>query len=135
MTFRRRDHRNEFTEQTKQDALLRSRGVCECYRIAGFLGCGRPLSTGNVYFEHINQDYFSHDNSLANCAALTKTCFRRKTDTVDTPAIAKSKRITGNHWNTRAPSPTPMPCGRKSLFKKKMDRKQSVVLRSTGERP
>ncbi len=89
--------RREFSNDTKRAAHKRSGGKCECSRLAhipGFKaeGCGMPLGEGNIFYEHINVDRNSHDNSLANCAVLTKTCWKIKTATYDLPLIAKTDR-------------------------------------------
>lgn len=92
MTHRRRN----FTTQTKRDAFDRSGGMCECYLIPWLKrldGCGVKLVTGSIFYEHIVTDFHSSDNSLNNCACLSKTCWREKTSEHDIPSIAKTKRV------------------------------------------
>lgn len=89
MTFRRR---LEFTAATKREAYDRSRGICECHRIPGWTGCGCLLGPGNTFYEHINPDNLGGANDLDNCAALTKTCWKRRTAEHNLPVIAKANR-------------------------------------------
>lgn len=87
--------RREFSNPTKRDAWERSGGVCECHRVPMLkrpAGCGMKLGEGNTFYEHITPDAFSSDNSLGNCAVLTKTCWREKTREFDRPTIDKSNR-------------------------------------------
>lgn len=87
--------RAEFSAQTKRDAYERSGGICECHRIPWLKrpqGCGSRLGPGNTFYEHINPDGIRPDASLENCAVLSKTCWREKTDRYDKPVIAKSNR-------------------------------------------
>ena len=91
--------RLEFTAETKRLAYTRSHGTCECHRIS-FLRrpkeCGVILGSGNVFYEHILPDAIKPDNSLDNCAALSRTCWREKTSGYDRKLIAKS-----NHTRDR----------------------------------
>lgn len=128
MTFRRR---LEFTAQTKRDAFDRSGGVCECYRIPWLKrpdGCGVKLVDGAIYYEHVNPDNIRHDNSLDNCAVLTRTCWREKTDRYDRKVIAKSNHVRDGARGIKQPSFRPMPFGKRDKFKQKMN--GTVVLRS-----
>ena len=90
-----RHARNNFTAATKREAYERSNGICECHLIPHVfkVACGRPLGPGNTFYEHVNPDAICGRNDLDNCAVLTKTCWRIKTDTHDLPVIAKSNRI------------------------------------------
>jgi hypothetical protein len=83
--------RNNFSKKTMREAFTRSGGICECHLIPHvFLNpCGRTLSDGNTFYEHIEPDQISQDNSLANCAVLVRNCWRFKTDFYDAPTIAK----------------------------------------------
>ncbi len=88
--------RLEFTSKTMREAWSRSGGICECHLVPMLKrpkGCGAKLTDGNVRYEHIIPDNFRPDNSLSNCAALSKTCWREKTSTYDLPTIAKAKRV------------------------------------------
>lgn len=86
--------RNNFTRETKREAHERSGGICECHLIPHVFAspCGRPLGTGNTFYEHIDPDAICSRNDLDNCAVLTKTCWKLKTDVHDKPLIAKVRR-------------------------------------------
>lgn len=100
--------RLNFTNATKREALHRSRGTCECARVPELMKilyhqpCGRPLGTGNTEFHHIIQDAIRPDNSLDNCAALTKTCHAIVTPR-DRKVIAKAKRNYDRHHGIDKP--------------------------------
>jgi hypothetical protein len=97
MSLRRR---LEFSAQTKRDAFARSGRVCECHLIPWLRrpdGCGVTLTAGNIFYEHVNPDHIRQDNSLDNCAVLTKTCWSEKTPRYDLPVIAKSRRTFAKH--------------------------------------
>jgi 5-methylcytosine-specific restriction protein A len=126
--------RREFSSLTKRLALARSKGICECHRVPQLptfgKGCGQKLGVGNTFFEHIICDGLDGEPSLDNCAAIVKTCFRQKTDTYDLPVIAKVKRQRDKSFGIRS-TLQPLPAGRSSDLKKKMD--GTVVDRRTGE--
>lgn len=91
--------RNEFSAKTREAAHKRSGGLCELHLILGHCGsdvgtrvCISKLGEGTTFYEHINPDYNSKDNSLQNCACLCRACWRWKTRTYDLPLIAKTKR-------------------------------------------
>lgn len=86
--------RLEFTTATKREALARSGGICECHLIPHVfkVACGLPIGPANTFFEHVVCDQLRPDNSLDNCAVLTKTCWKFKTAHFDQPKIAKAKR-------------------------------------------
>ena len=50
-----------------------------------------------------------------------EACHRQRTATVDAPAIAKSRRRQAAHIGAKAPSRHPLPGGRQSAWKKKLD--------------
>jgi hypothetical protein len=98
--MKRMIRRLEFSAETKRDAFARSGGFCECYLVLWLGrpgGCGGKLSGGNVFYAHITPDAIRQDNSLANCAVLSKTCWREKTSGYDLPVIAKSNRVRDRH--------------------------------------
>ena len=93
--------RAEFTAKTQRQMLVRSGGVCECYRCPGMTACRRPLGPGNTFFEHIVQCEVGGGNTLDNGAALTRTCWKLKTAKQDLPVIAKAKRRRDRHFGIR----------------------------------
>lgn len=128
--------RIEFTAQTKRDAFDRAAGICECHLIPWLRrpnGCGITLGIGNVFYEHINPDNIRPDNSLANCACLSRTCWREKTDRYDRKIIAKSNHVRDLARGIRQKPFRALPGGRDDTLKKTM--RGEVVLRETGERP
>ena len=114
--------RNEFSAATKRAAHARSGGICECHMIRHVfpVACGRPVGPGNLFYEHIDPDAISGRNDLDNCAVLTKTCWRRKTDHYDKPTVAKSNRVRDRYIGAKNPSRRPMPGGRNSPYKIKV---------------
>lgn len=112
--------RLNFTSQTKREAYKRSQGICECHRIPWMVACGQPLSAGNIFYEHINPDHIVKNNSLDNCAALTKTCWRIKTDSYDRKVIKKNNHQQDRNRNIKPKSPREFAGSRRSRFKSKM---------------
>lgn len=104
--------RLEFSKSTKAQAFLRSNGHCEC--------CGAKLSSGNIEYDHSIACGLGGDNSLDNCVVLCKTCHKAKTTKRDVPTIAKAKRQQAANIGAKT-SKKPMPFGRKSKWKRKMD--------------
>ena len=99
------NRRHEFPASVQREALQRSRGICECHLIPHVFKvfCGAALGPGNTFFEHIDCDALRKDNSIRNCAALTKTCWRYKTDHHDLPIIAKAQRNFDSNNGIRRP--------------------------------
>lgn len=94
MFFRRR----EFPNPVKRAAYQRSNGICECYllvNVPGLVtgGCNQKLGIGNTFYEHVNPDGNGGFPTLSNCAVLTRTCWRIKTDAFDRPVVAKTNRM------------------------------------------
>lgn len=126
-----RHRRNEFSAETKRQAFARSGGICECHMIPHVFpqACGRPLSQGNTWYEHIDPDRISGRNDLANCAVLTKTCGRIKSAVYDQVLVARVRKREDRARGIR-PAPT-LPGSRRDPFKKTM--RGQVVDRATGE--
>lgn len=126
--------RLNFTTDTQRKALARSKGICECHLIPHVfkVACGLPLGNANTFFEHIDPDGLRKDNSLANCAALTRTCWKFKTHGYDQPVVARAKRVSDKFNGIRDPWRHRLPGGKDDYRKKKLN--GSVVIRATGER-
>jgi len=111
--------RLEFKSDTKRAAFKRSNGICECHLIPWLKrpqGCGVRLVTGSINYEHLNPDAIRPDNSLENCAVLSRTCWKEKTRD-DRKVIAKSNHSRDRDRGIR---PTPMqtlPGSRRSKIK------------------
>lgn len=128
--------RLNFTDTTKRQAFARSGGICECHRVPELMRllrgqpCGVRLITGHIEYDHIIADAIRPDNSLENCAALTKTCHALKTPR-DRKVIAKSNHQRDRHLGIHS-TRNPLPGGRDDARKRTMSR--GVVDRATGER-
>lgn len=130
-----RNTRTEFTKEIKRQAYARSGGICECHLIPHVfsVACGRPLGEGNIFYEHIICDGIGGDNSLSNCAVLTKTCWKIKTHRYDQKTVAKSKRVSDLARNIRHTQFRPMPGTKASGIKKPLRPYSRPVNRYTGE--
>lgn len=116
--------RLEFSKKTMRAAFDRSGGICECARVPMLgrpQGCGQKLTDGRVRYEHIVPAELGGDNSLDNAAALSISCWKEKTARFDLPTIAKSNRQRDRARGIGRRSSRPMPCGRNSRWKKRMD--------------
>lgn len=106
--------RKEFSAKVKDQAFKRSKGACE--------GCGRKLFTGDINYDHVNADGLTGEPVLGNCAVLCRSCHDLKTRTQDVPAIAQAKRRERAHLGIkRKPKGRPMPGGRNSPWRKKIN--------------
>jgi hypothetical protein len=131
--------RREFSSETKRQAVRRSGGICECHLlgkrgIARFSsdGCGVAIGVANTFFEHINTSWHSGDDSLDNCAALTRTCWKIKTATHDLPKIAKTKRLQNWRFGIKSDSGRPLPGTRRSGIKLSLNPRSAPIDRATG---
>lgn len=105
--------RKEFSKKVKLAAWMRCKGICEC-------GCGVKIIPGDgPEYDHDDEDFFGGEPTLENCKVLRKRCHDAKTKK-RRPSIDKARRGFEKQINARQSS-QPMPCGRKSRFKKKMN--------------
>jgi 5-methylcytosine-specific restriction enzyme A len=120
--------RREFSRKTKRLAWERCGGRCEgvlpppsnsFQTFDIILYCSAPLRSGQFEYDHHDPDWFSNDNELSNCVVLCRTCHRSKT-AKDQGDIAKTKRIRDKAIGALT-SKNPMPFGRKSPWKKKLN--------------
>jgi hypothetical protein len=109
--------RNEFSKQTMRDAFARSGGRCESALVPSLenIGCNRALRSGDINYDHISAEAISHDNSLANCSVLCRSCHAIKTGKHDVPAIAQDKRVHDLAIGIHRPR-RPLPGGRSDPF-------------------
>lgn len=130
-----RNRRHEFSKETKRLAFDRSNGICECHLIPHVfkVACGRPLSPGNTFYEHIDPDAISHRNDLGNAAVLCKTCWSIKTNSYDKRVIAKSNRVQDAARGIRSTPYRPIPGSHASGIKKPMRPYARPIDRSTGQ--
>ena len=108
-----RSSKDEFSKRTKLDAWARSGGHCEC-------GCGVKIISGDgPEYDHKIEVALGGDNSLENCVVLRKRCHDGKTGK-RRPALDKTRRTVETAIGARQ-SDRPMPFGRKSKYKRKMN--------------
>ena len=117
--------RREFPKPVRRAAYARSNGICECHRLAGFPGfikggCGRKLGPGDTFYEHIVCDGVGGAPTLDNCAVLTKTCWRIKTDSFDRRVVAKAKRQRDREIGISRRIHVPVPGSRNTPFLKRI---------------
>jgi 5-methylcytosine-specific restriction enzyme A len=113
--------RREFSAKVKVAAFERSGGYCE--------KCTARLVPGRYAYDHVLPDALGGEPTLANCEVLCDACHGAKTHRDDVPRIAKMKRQRARHIGAEARSPRPLPGGRKSPWRKKID--GTVVRRDT----
>lgn len=118
------DRRQEFSPETKRQALRRSRGFCECGRLRDRPtgGCGVQLTPASgIYYEHIDPDKAGGRPSLKNCAVLTRTCWRLKTAAYDIPQVTKTRHMADSHYGIRNQTSRPLDGSKRSPFRKLMN--------------
>ena len=127
--------RREFPTSVKREAHRRSGGICECHLIPHVFKvfCGQPLGIGNTFYEHIVCDGIDGEPTLDNCAVLTKTCWKYKTDSYDKRVVAKTRRVGDIARNIKAQTFRPLPGTKASGIKKPMRPFAAPVDRRTGE--
>lgn len=84
--------RREFPAKVKDAAFDRAKGACQ--------QCTRPLSPGDIHYDHIIPDGSGGEPILTNCQVLCRSCHGTKTRG-DVRTIAKGKRIKRNHIGAR----------------------------------
>jgi 5-methylcytosine-specific restriction endonuclease McrA len=105
--------RKEFPKKVKLAAWQRSGGICEC-------GCGVKIIAGDgPEYDHIIEDTIGGEPTLENCRVMRKRCHKAKT-LQRRPEIDKTRRGFERRICARKPA-HPMPCGRKSKWKKKLN--------------
>jgi len=116
--------RREFSTRVRKEALRRSGGLCEAvgkrYGLEPGQRCEAPLSHG-VQFDHERPDWYNGEPTLENCRAVCRQCHKHATHQVDAPRMAKARRNNAKHIGAKAPSRTPLPGGRRSKWKRKMN--------------
>lgn len=129
--------KGRFPAKIMRQALTRAGGICECHRVPQLMDilkgqpCGARLNVGDTFYEHIVCTELRPDNSLDNCAVLTRTCWRLKTDRYDLPAIAEAKRR-GDRHNGIHVVRNPLPGGKDDRRKRALS--GMVIDRETGEK-
>ncbi len=133
--------RTEFSRKTRRLAWERANGMCEgkvddrwhpgglwmkdgktaIWYPPGMLQkrCNFPIDLGLFHYDHIIPAQMGGDNTLSNVQVLCRLCHAKKT-AADVGAIAKVRRIRDRRSKSLT-SKRPMPFGRGSKFKRKID--------------
>lgn len=83
--------------------------------------CGGRIGVGEAWeVEHVIPLAMGGDDEGDNLRPAHRKCHRAKTD-ADVTAIAKAKRREAAHCGWKAPSIRPMPFGKRSPFKQKLN--------------
>jgi 5-methylcytosine-specific restriction endonuclease McrA len=82
--------------------------------------CTVKLTTGKFIFEHVRALELGGTDTDENIRLTCIGCAKEKTKT-DHQMAAKAKRSKANTLGLKSPSKTPLPFGKNSKFKKKMD--------------
>jgi 5-methylcytosine-specific restriction endonuclease McrA len=116
--------RVRITSKMRADIFMRHGGVCHL--------CSMKVVPGQEWdvSHEIPLEAGGADDDT-NWLVAHRTCHRKHTATVDAPMIAKVKRIHQRHIGAKTRSKNPLPGGRFSKFKKKMD--GSVVRRDGND--
>lgn len=88
--------RSEFGPKVRMAAFERSKGKCE--------RCEARLYVGKFAFDHRIPDAMGGEPTLSNCDVLCSACHGVKTQRVDVPAIARTKRLKARHIGIKKPS-------------------------------
>ena len=108
---------------------MRRRNWSQRQRLALFVGangacqaCQIRLQPGQTWdLDHIIPIALGGADETQNLQVLCIPCHKDKTNKRDIPAIAKSVRLEAKHLGAKSPSRHPMPFGRQSIWKKKLD--------------
>lgn len=104
--------RKPLTPKQKLEMFVAAKGIC----------CICQTKIDNVkdaWDEHVNPLWLNGDNSAPNRAPAHVKCARKKTAS-EAALRSKIRNTAEKHFGAKA-SPNPMPCGRKSKWKKKMN--------------
>jgi hypothetical protein len=114
--------RQEFTKSVKSKAAERAKGHCE--------QCKKKLRVGEFHYDHRVADGLGGTPTLDNCTVLCLPCHKDKTRLHDSPIMQKADRQRKAVAQGICTARKPMPFGRNSNLKVKMD--GTVIDRRTG---
>jgi len=113
--------RGNLSQRRKLAIWEREKGRC--------MECLTKLVTGGFIFEHVRALELGGEDTDQNIRLTCKPCATTKTK-VDHSTAAKAKRQKANHLGLKL-SKTPLPAGKNSKWKKKLN--GQLVLRNSGE--
>lgn len=114
--------RRRWSTKDRAAIFLAADGLCHI--------CSGKIATGEAWeLEHVIPLAQGGDDEAHNLRPAHFKCHKAKT-AADAGNTAKAKRREAAHRGWKAPSTRPMPFGRKSAFKRKMD--GSIVPRERG---
>lgn len=116
-------NRKEFPKSVKSKAADRANGKCE--------QCGKKLRVGEFHYDHRVADGLGGTPTLDNCMVLCLPCHKDKTRLHDNPIMWKADRQRKTVAQGVHTPKKPMPFGRNSGLKIKMN--GQIVDRRTGE--
>lgn len=91
-----------------------AKGICHL--------CGQKITAGQEWdVSHAIPLAMGGADDDSNMLPAHRRCHRQHTAQIDAPRIAKTKRQHAAHIGAKAPSRNPLPFGRNSRFKRKLD--------------
>ncbi|MBS7804498.1 HNH endonuclease [Rhizobiales bacterium TNE-4] len=106
--------RRTFSAKERLHHFLKANGCCA--------KCSLKITPGKRWdLDHVIPLSLGGTNDTTNLQVLCQACHNQKTKS-DVSSNAKALRIQAKHFGARQ-STRPLPCGRESLFKKKIDGK------------
>jgi 5-methylcytosine-specific restriction protein A len=113
--------RQRLSTRQRVDLFHRHGGACHM--------CGGEIYAGQEWdVSHAIPLELGGADDASNMAPAHRKCHRAHTAAVDVPAISRAKRREAAFIGAKAPSRNPLPGGRRSALKRKMN--GQVVLRS-----
>jgi len=115
--------RKEFSKSVKSKAAERASGKCE--------QCGKKLRVGEFHYDHRVANGLGGTPTFDNCMVLCLPCHKDKTRLHDNPIMQKADRQRKAIAQAIRTPQNPMPFGRKSGLKMKIN--AEIVDRRTGQ--
>ena len=106
--------RRNWSQRQRLALFISANGACEA--------CQIRLQPGQSWdLDHIIPLALGGADETYNLKVLCNGCHKAKTNQQDIPAISKLVRLKIKHLGAKVPSKTPMPFGRQSIWKKKIN--------------